>query len=166
MENTEKYIQPFITVCSDVFRDLAQYDLEAGYPFFMTRDQAQDWDISGLIGLSGEAKGAVVLSMKTPLAAQITSKLTGKEHDSLDNDVIDAVGELVNIIAGNVKQKLEDQFNLIISLPSIIKGPGHEIVWSGEHVRILCIPFKVPSSSKLPDQTFNLSVALASTKGN
>jgi chemotaxis protein CheX len=166
MENSEKYIQPFITVCSDVFRDMTGYVLEAGYPFFMTRDQAQDWDISGLIGLSGEAKGAVVLSMKTALAAQITGKLTGKKHNSLDNDVIDAVGELVNIIAGNVKQKLEDQFNLIISLPSIIKGPGHEIVWSGEHIRILCIPFKAPGSSKPDDQTFNLSVALSSERSS
>ncbi|MDR0720892.1 MAG: chemotaxis protein CheX [Treponema sp.] len=157
----EKYIEPFIAVCASVFKDFLGCRLEAGYPFFVTRAQTQDWDLSALIGLSGEAEGAVALSLKTELALAITGKLTGKTHTYLDEEVIDAVGEIVNIIAGNVKQKLEEHFNLVISLPSIIKGRGHEIIWPGSHIRIMCIPFTLPEG-----RIFHLSVAISSVKGN
>jgi chemotaxis protein CheX len=154
----ERYIKPFIKVCTDVFKEMFHYKLEAGYPFFVTGDESKDWDISGVIGISGEAKGAVTMSMKTELAVLITSKLTGTQHDYLDDEVVDTLGEMVNIIAGNVKKELEEYFNLTISLPSIIKGKGHAILWSSQRARIMCIPFKVESHS------FHLLVALAPEK--
>lgn len=155
----ERYIQSFIAVCEAVFRELAGFELSAGYPFFTDRESSEDWDISGVIGLSGEARGAVAVSLKTDLAILITDRLTGNRHQRLDEEVTDAVGELVNIIAGNVKQKLEDAFNLVISLPSIVKGKGHAIVWSKVHARILCIPF-----TAMERYTFHLLVALAPAK--
>jgi chemotaxis protein CheX len=154
-------IEPFISVCTSVFKDFVGYEPVAGYPFFTARDEERDWDLSALIGLSGEAKGAVALSLKTTLALEITGKLTGKTHTSLDEEVIDAMGEIVNIIAGNVKQRLEDHFNLVISLPSIIKGKGHEIIWPGAHIRIMCIPFTLPGN-----HSFHLSAAISSGQGN
>jgi chemotaxis protein CheX len=157
----EEYIEPFITVCTSVFRDFLGLTLEAEYPFFITREQTQDWDLSALIGISGEARGAVALSLKKELALAITGKLTGKTHTTLDEEVVDAIGEIVNIIAGNVKEKLEEHFNLVISLPSIIKGKGHEIIWSGTHIRIMCIPFTLLENHKI-----HLSVAISSAKGN
>jgi chemotaxis protein CheX len=67
---------------------------------------------------------------------------------------------MVNIIAGNAKQRLEDSFNLVISLPSVVTGHGHEIKWPSEQARIMCIPFKV-----LEQHTFWISVALESARG-
>jgi chemotaxis protein CheX len=156
----ENYIQPFIEVCKTVFKDLVNLDITAGYPFFTNNKAAsEDWDISGVIGLSGEARGAVAVSLKADLAVILTDKLTGISHQRIDEEVTDAVGEIVNIIAGNVKQKLENSFNLVISLPSIVKGKGHMVVWSKEHTRILCIPFTV-----LEKYAFHLLVAIASSK--
>jgi chemotaxis protein CheX len=152
----EQYIQPFISVTRDVFDKFVGHEVKAGYPFFVDKEEAQNWDVSGVIGLTGEAKGAVSVSMKTDYAILLTGKLTGKQHTYLDEEVLDAVGEIVNIIAGNAKQKLEDTFNLTISLPSIVKGKGHAIVWSKERARIMCIPFTAPGG-----HIFHLSVALA-----
>ncbi|MDR1374351.1 MAG: chemotaxis protein CheX [Treponema sp.] len=154
----EKYIKPFVDVCIKVFKDFIGCDLTAGNPYFENKDIPQDWDISAIIGLTGEARGAVVISMRQELAAKLTGLLTGSEHRELDGEVVDAVGEIVNIIAGNVKRELEESFRLIISLPSIVEGSNHIIKWPASLARIMCIPFTVF------EDHFCLSVAIESVK--
>ena len=155
----KQYIQPFIDVCKSVFKDFIGLEPEAKVPYFMEKEIISEWDISAVIGFTGEARGAVVISMKQDMAIKITALLTGVEHKSLDDDVMDAVGELVNIIAGNVKQGLEDAFRLVISLPTIICGKEHSVKWPDNNARVICIPFTVS------DHTFTLSIALEAVKG-
>jgi len=155
----KQYIQPFIKVCKNVFQDFVGVELEAKIPHFTKKDTLAEWDISGVIGLTGEARGAVVISMKQDLAIKLTAILTGTEHKYLDDDVVDAVGELINIIAGNVKQELEDAFRLVISLPTIVRGKEHTINWPDSQTRVICIPFATSDSDN-----FSLSVALEAVK--
>ena len=154
----KQYIQPFINVCKSVFRDFLGLDLEAKMPHFLDKETSSEWDISGIIGLTGEARGAVVISMNDDLAIKITGKLTGTVHKVLYDEVVDAVGELINIIAGNVKQELEDSFRLVISLPTIVKGKEHSINWPTTQARVICIPFTIGPDS------FALSIALEAVK--
>jgi len=156
----EKYIQPFVKVCEAVFRDFCQTEVKAGRVFFVSKDEYEsNWDISGIIGLSGEVSGAVAISLKDDTSFKITSVLTGTEHTRIDADVTDAIGEIINIIAGNVKKDFEDELRIKISLPSIVKGKAHSIVWPSEKTRIICIPFIL-----FTDQEFCLSVAVDPTK--
>ena len=156
----EQYIQPFIKVCETVFRDFCHSEAKVGRVFFVAKDEYEsDWDISGIIGLSGEASGAVALSFKDTTAIKITDIITGSHHTSVDADVTDAVGEIINIIAGNVKKEFEEKMRIKISLPSIVCGKDHSIVWPSEKTRIICIPFTV-----LEDQELFLSVAIDPSK--
>ena len=156
----EQYIQPFIKVCETVFHDFCQTNVNAGRVFFVAKNEYEtSWDISGIIGLSGEASGAVAISLKDVTAFQVTKILTGQEYKSIDSDVTDAIGEIINIIAGNVKKDFEDELRVRISLPSIIKGRAHSIVWPSEKTRIICIPFSV-----FGDQEICLSIAVDPTK--
>lgn len=151
----KQYIQPFIKVCKNVFHDFVGLDVEAKLPYFMEKDAVNEWDISAIIGLTGEARGAVVISLKQNLAMKMTTILTGTEYTKMDDDVVDAVGELINIITGNVKQELEDAFKLVISLPTIVRGKEHSINWPDNQTRVICIPFVTAGRDG-----FNLSVAL------
>ena len=156
----EQYIQPFIKVCETVFNEFCKTEVKAGRVFFVAKDEYEtSWDISGIIGLSGEASGAVAISMKDITAFQVTKILTGQEYKSIDADVTDAVGEIINIIAGNVKKNFEDDLRIKISLPSIIKGKAHSIVWPSEKTRIICIPFSIFNNQELC-----LSIAVDPTK--
>jgi len=156
----EQYIQPFIKVCESTFQDFCHTEVKAGRVFFISKDEYQsNWDISGIIGLSGGASGAVVISMNDTTAFKVTEMLTGSKHTSIDSDVTDAVGEIVNIIAGNVKKHFEEVLRIKISLPSIVKGKNHTIVWPFEKTRIICIPFAIFSS-----QEICLSVAVDPSK--
>jgi chemotaxis protein CheX len=155
----KQYIQPFIKVCTNVFHEFLKLEPEAKLPYFMEKDAVTDWDVSGIIGLTGEAKGAVVISMKEALAIRLTSILTETEHKELDPDVVDAVGEIINIIAGNTKQELEEAFRLVISLPTIVRGKEHSINWPVGQARVICIPFTIST-----EDSFTLSVALEAVK--
>ncbi len=152
----EEYIQPFIDVCTSVFKDFLQVDLKTERIYFVEKDDFHDWDISGIIGLTGEAIGAVAISMKMETALKITGLLTGGTHTKIDDEVTDAVGEIINIIAGNVKKYLEEMFKLVISLPTIIRGKDHMVIWPNEKTRVVCIPFTIFSN-----ETVCLSVAIS-----
>lgn len=156
----EKYIQPFVDVCTSVFKDFLGVELTTDRPYFQEKSDFGAWDISAVIGLTGEARGAVVISMKRDLAIRITDTLTGSPHKDMDEEVIDAIGEIINIIAGNAKRGLEESFKLVISLPTIVRGKSHEIAWPTDQARIICIPFRV-----FETDSFCLSVAIESSKG-
>ncbi len=156
----EKYIQPFVDVCVNVFREFIGVELETERPHFANKDDPHEWDVSAIIGLTGEARGAVVISMKQALARKLTGALTGATHDELDDEVIDAIGEIINIIAGNAKRGLEESFRLVISLPTIVRGTGHSIQWPNDQARIICIPFHI-----FENEVFCLSVAIEATSG-
>ncbi|MDR0590150.1 MAG: chemotaxis protein CheX, partial [Spirochaetaceae bacterium] len=63
--------------------------------------------------------------------------------------------EIVNVISGNVKQKLQNTFKLFLSLPYVIKGKAHMIALPMERRRLLCIPFTI-----FDDQLICLSIAI------
>ncbi len=152
----EKYVQPFIDTCCNVFKDFLGLELTTSTPHFIEKYEKNEWDISGIIGLAGEAQGAVVLSLSTDLAITLTEILTGVEYSEVTEEVCDAIGEIINIIAGNVKKNLEGMYHLVISLPTIIEGMNHDVVWlKSQGVRKVCIPFTV-----LETHSFSLSVSL------
>ena len=94
----EQYIQPFIKVCEAVFQDFCQTEIKAGRVFFVAKDEYEsNWDISGIIGLSGEASGAVAISLRSETACKVTSLLTGSEHSGIDADVTAGRGEGVDL---------------------------------------------------------------------
>jgi len=155
----KQYVQPFITVCKDVFKELLGETLDVKPPYFMDKEKIAEWDISAVIGLTGEARGAVVISMKDALGFELTKILTGKAHKVLYSDVVDAAGEIINIIAGNVKYDLESAFKLVISLPTIVKGKNHTINWPDSLTRVICIPFTI-----FEREDFSLSIALEAVK--
>ncbi|MDR1105487.1 MAG: chemotaxis protein CheX [Treponema sp.] len=156
----EKYIQPFIDVCKNVFREFVGAELKENRPYFAETNTVNEWDISAVIGLTGEARGAVVISMKKELAMKLTAILTGSSHTELDSEVVDAIGEIVNIIAGNAKKGLEETFRLVISLPTIVEGKEHSIKWPNSQARIICIPFTI-----FDDSAFTLSIAIEAVRG-
>ncbi|MCL2066325.1 MAG: chemotaxis protein CheX [Treponema sp.] len=156
----EQFIQPFIKIVENVFRVVCKTDVTSGRVFFVSKDEYEsNWDISGIIGLSGQVIGAVAISLKDKTACQVTKILTGKDHDHIDTLVSDTIGEIINIIVGNVKKDFEEELRIKISLPTIIKGKAHSIVWPNEKTRIICIPFTIFS-----DHEMCLSVAVDPTK--
>jgi chemotaxis protein CheX len=156
-----QYIQPFAKACKMVFKKFMGAELMAERPYFFNDQEVRGWDLFAIIGFTGEARGAVVISMKKDLAFKIANTLTGKNHKEMDQDVLDAIGEIINIIAGHVKQGLENTFRLVISLPIVVQGQDHSISWLAGNTHIICIPFNI-----FEDDGFLLSISLETKGGN
>ncbi|MDR1870026.1 MAG: chemotaxis protein CheX [Treponema sp.] len=151
----QNYVEPFVEVTVNTFKEFIGVDVTPKHPHFLDPDKGFDWDISAVIGLSGAVRGAVIVSMKTELAIKLTDLLAGPGHTEIDGDVVDAIGEINNIIAGNIKPKVPNGDKIVISIPTIIKGREHSIAWPSKQTRILVIPHKA-----FKDDIFHLMVAI------
>ncbi len=85
-------------------------------------------EISGLIGISGSTPGVVAIHATKKLAAKITAAMLGMQPEELsENEINDGFGEVVNIIAGNIKKDLEKQnVDFKLSLPTVINGVDYD----------------------------------------
>ena len=134
-----KYINPFLAASVNLFRDYLGLKVKNGTPFILDDPQNLS-EVSAIIGLAGETAGAVVLSFSRETAIEIVSRMEKRTYTALGTEVIDGVGELVNIIAGNAKKDLLD-FRIDISLPGVITGQTYRIHWP-EGVPVVAIPFE------------------------
>jgi chemotaxis protein CheX len=90
------------------------------------RTGKQQYDVSGVIGLSGDVVGSVIVGFTRSSAMQIASAFAGTRLEIGTADFADAVGELANMIAGGAKAKFEG-LDVSIGCPSVVVAPSHEI---------------------------------------
>jgi len=86
-------------------------------------------DISGVIGLSGDAEGTVVITFYWELAQQLISRIMGVTAEEIGPELLnDGVGEIINMISGSAKRYLTDTpYYFQLSLPTVVLGWQHEI---------------------------------------
>ena len=148
------YINPFIGATLQALEMMAAMRPERGAPFVKT-DQVATGDISGIIGLAGEATGSVAVTFPSTLARRIYANLVGEEAHELTEEVRDAIGELANMIAGGAKAELAQQgCTFQIAIPTIVVGEGHTIDHKGQGP-CLVVPFT------LDGEVFWLEVSLS-----
>lgn len=119
------YITPFMTSIQNVFSTMFQLPVEIGEPRIKTDSKATH-DVSGIIGVSGEMVGTIVLSMPQDAAVSIVALFTGMQMEADSDDFSDAVGELVNMISGNAKAEFQRK-GVSISCPSVVIGSDHRV---------------------------------------
>lgn len=153
-----QFINPFVGAVKTVFKTMVSTDITVGKPVVVRSAHEMRADVSAVIGLSGDAVGAVVLSLPVATAEAAASKFAGVQMDQTHPDFSDALGELANMVAGSAKAKLEG-LNVSISLPSVIIGREHIVSQSRNKPRLL-----LPCESALG--SFNVEVAMVVEKKN
>ncbi len=133
-----RFINPFIQSVKRVFETMVHVKMTVGKPYL--KQNAEAADVSGIIGFSGDAAGAVVISFANDVACKAASSFAGIEIDENHPDFADAIGELANMVAGNAKKEFTD-FNIKISLPSVVIGEKFVVSNSKTTPRIV-IPCK------------------------
>ena len=133
-----EYINPFIRSLTNTFDTMLGCHVTRG-AIYLRQEDAPSYEISGIIGLSGRAVGTVVLNLSKEVALAAASALLMCEAKKIDDEVVDAVGELANMVAGAAKAELEE-YELSVSLPNVITGEGHEVRFPS-NVQPICVPF-------------------------
>ena len=117
------FVNPFISATVNMFKTMMALEVKPGVPRVKT-EPFPTYDISGIIGLSGEAQGTIALSFPKIMALKLVSHMLGAEIKVVGDELADGVGELTNIVAGNAKVGLTE-YKLSISLPNVVIGKDH-----------------------------------------
>jgi chemotaxis protein CheX len=121
VEIKEKIIESTL----EIFSTMVMMDVSVDNENVETDGKLHD-AITGLIGLAGTHKGVLAIHIPHPVAMAITSNFLGIDVTEINADVEDAVGELANMLGGNVKTILTGNGRDIdLSLPSTISGASY-----------------------------------------
>ncbi|GIH97617.1 chemotaxis protein CheX [Planobispora siamensis] len=97
---------------------LSYLDPEGVAPFLPSEETPSLPHVIAAVSVTGAWEGHVVMSFSESASQMAASALLGIEEDEVSrDDIADAVGELVNVIGGNVKSLLPD--GSLLSLPHV-----------------------------------------------
>lgn len=120
------FITPFIASIQNVFSTMMQLPVTIGEPRIKDTP-GTTYDVSGIIGMSGDVVGSVVLSFPSNTASRLVSLFTGTEMKSDNPDFPDAIGELANMVSGNAKGMFVGKKKVQITTPNVVIGSGHTV---------------------------------------
>ena len=90
--------------------------------------------VVALVGLTGPLVGTGSVCCSPDLACKLAGHMLMTEYAAVDNDVLDAVGEVANMIIGNLKTSIEDQFGAMwLSVPTVVYGRNFTTRSMGRH---------------------------------
>jgi len=133
-----EYINPFVNATLNTYKTMLEEEVKPGKPELKS-EPFPHFDVSGVIGISGDLVGNVVVSFPKITALRTVSKFAGEEIKVVGNELADGVAELVNIIAGSALPQLQG-LRVAISLPTTILGTDHRIAGQKQAHSIL-VPF-------------------------
>ena len=127
---------------------LSYLDPEGVSPLIPTYDENQPSEVHSSVSISGTWSGHVVYSCSEVAARRATAAFLAMEADEVsEEDMSDVLGELANIVGGNVKAMLPP--GCLLSLPQVVMAPdsatkypnasrigGMYGLWEGEPVNI------------------------------
>ncbi len=136
-----EWINPFIEAAEEIMETVAMLKLKRG-KLELRENSTLAYDVSGIIGLTGEAVGSIALSFPKKTAIVAVSNFVGEEVLGIDSDTTDAIGELTNMVAGRAKKIFSERnIKLKISTPNVVVGKNHTIV-SPKGTPSIVIPFE------------------------
>jgi chemotaxis protein CheX len=139
-------INPFIEATLHVLSSLAFTKANAGKPY-LKQDALAFGDVSGIVGLTGETSGTISVSFSEQSILAIVGSMFGEPVSEINDEVKDAVGEILNIVSGQARQKLEARGRLLKgAIPTVITGKNHTICHITKHP-IIAIPFETDNGN-------------------
>lgn len=157
-------IQPFINATLTVLKTMAFTEAHFKPPYFKDEKTANG-DVSGVIGLTGDASGSLSVSFPEKTILVIVSNMFGERMSEVDDEIKDAVGEITNMISGQARQELEGLgMSLESAIPTVISGKDHTI----KHITtypILAITFSLDEGEFLSGQGEEFTIEVCIEEG-
>jgi chemotaxis protein CheX len=89
-------------------------------------------NVTGMIGVHGKVSGFITVNMTERIAVRAVGGLLQEEFTELNSQVVDATGEITNMVVGGIKSALANSkwSFLQITVPSVIVGRGYSIAYA------------------------------------
>ncbi|MFH1421525.1 MAG: chemotaxis protein CheX [Planctomycetota bacterium] len=123
------YMNALVEVVKRTFETMFQIELNVS-ECKQDSDLYSPFEISGAVGITGAMQGVVVVSFPKEFARNLVRLLGDAREDIPDEEIYDCVGEIANIIAGNLLPSLKRKNSNAhqLSLPLVVVGK-HQVVW-------------------------------------
>ncbi|MCB2182315.1 MAG: response regulator [Desulfobulbaceae bacterium] len=153
-----EYLNPFLVSAQKTIETMAQIPVRTR-PLQRKEERVTYGEVTGIIGMSSEkVSGNMVISFSKSCILDIVAKMFMEpEKDEIDKDVVDAVGELTNIICGGAKAKLAKHKILFdMATPTMIVGKNIQLHYRPD-AEIIVIPFETPSGNFVVEANLGVS---------
>ncbi len=133
-------LNPFLSSCQDAFAQMFNITPQHKDPYLL-HPGTHPWEISGVVGVSGDEIGIVAFRLHKLLASKML-EISGisvdseEERDAMEKDL---VTEFTNIITGNAVSAITNR-NITVSAPFVLSGVNHEISWP-KNTKVIAVPF-------------------------
>ena len=134
-------INPFVEGTLYILDTTASVKASPQEPFLKRDDKAMG-DISGILEISGALTGSASVTFTEESILGIVSAMFGEEMSRIDDEIIDAVGEIGNMISGHVTTKMTEMGRTVkVKLSKVETGSAHPLVHASGS-RVIALPFK------------------------
>ncbi len=149
-----EYSRPFVAGITHVFKTMCNIDLVCDDPFPQD-GKSTTTEVTGVIGFTGDRKGVMAFGTSASGALTIYAKLVREQRDAITPEIIDAVGEITNIISGQARKELEkERLHLLAHIPMVFVGKGLRINYCTKG-DIITIPLSFAHDGKTEQVSLN-----------
>jgi chemotaxis protein CheX len=121
--NHERITESVRRASHEVFSTMLGVSLEDGEAYQDESMPGPSDGVLALVGLAGEWAGSGTFGCSAAMARRISGLMLMQEYDAVNEDVLDAIGEVSNMILGNVKTALEEEAGPMgLSIPTVVYG--------------------------------------------
>jgi chemotaxis protein CheX len=116
------FVNAYLFAVKNVFKTMFGIEIVMGKPGLKTT-KTSSAEITGMIGFAGDKRGNFSLGITTPTAAYMYKTMVGDTITSVTPELVDAIGEITNIISGQFRVEIEKLgYKLSAALPTVVVG--------------------------------------------
>jgi len=118
---------------TEVFSTMLSYSINSSQSTSLPHSASgngSSMHVAGGVGFGGDVTGVVYIVVTTAFAREITCRLLGIGDGEIDSEsmVNDAIGELANMVVGQIKSRLCDRgLPCVLTIPSIVRGSSFSV---------------------------------------
>ncbi|NMA95561.1 MAG: chemotaxis protein CheX [Clostridiales bacterium] len=142
-----EYINPFIQASNKILKEVVNINTSIGEVYIKPSPYASG-SLAIIIGLAGDIRGQVIMSMNEGVGKDIASTMMGAQIEQLDELSKSAITEVANMILGNTATIFSEKgIDVSITPPSLLTGDNMAI--STPKTRVICVPLEIESGGKI-----------------
>ena len=132
--NHQRLVQIVRDATVEVCSTMLALEMSEEEAYLDQKSKASPEGVLSFVGMAGSWVGTGALAMSAPFACKLSGNFLMGEYAAVDDEVLDAIGEITNMIIGNVKTKLEEELGPMgLSIPTVIYGRNFTSRTLGSH---------------------------------
>jgi chemotaxis protein CheX len=134
----------FVESVREAFETQCHLKAEPQQPFKRSQENHYRFDIGSIIGITGTSfRGTLSIAFEANAYLEFFYRMTNERHDLVTPEIADGASEMINIIYGITKKKLNEQgHGLQMALPKLVQGANMEMR-HGSKKPSIALPFVI-----------------------